>query len=484
MRLKNTLFVIAAAVIPCFAHGQINNDYRTTNSGIWDLGANWERWRNASNAWIVPSQSPDRGYPRATVRSGYDIVFGSTYNGSGGAPQTLGRTFVEAGATLKSNADSVHEIQLYADSLLVNGSFGGSGTDGWIKLEMYGGSLNFATHNLITGAGSINVLSLFVGASGAVSNQYPLVTPDTVIIDDDILIRGGMYSGFRNAASNISTDGSLMIINAGKTVTMTDTSGFHLKSSTTPYTHGNIVYQINGTLDMSAATGKSNVIPNSLNPLSLVTVNVIGKMMLGQNFNTINSAPSAANNGSVKLYIGPNGVVNAVSTALGNQVTGSPWITGGGRFRRIVGTTDTLFPIRTTTSVNNSISLKSLGTTPDTFSVNVRNGYSASWPATANLVNREWSINKSSSANGLLTGSVYWTAADQNTGFSATAPVSLYVYTGNHWKEVSANVSVSGAGTAASPYKATAAGLDSAKLIVVGNAGVALPAGTGVGVKM
>ena len=481
MNYKN-LLIILIALIPTMVSAQIQLEWQTINSGEWDdpnpTGGVWRYYKSTAVGWIVRTQAngPDKGVPKATVTTGIDLVFGTSHK----PPQTIPRTFVQTGATLKSKGDSLYRIKMYGDSLNIDGQFGGPSTQGLIDFQIWTGTeTGYVKNTVITGAGLIQVYSFTLGASTMpLSYSYY----DTVGIMNNMTINDGLFSLYANSANNAATDNLTMTIAAGKTVTLLDTSAWHMRMDSTTKAGGTMIYNILGTLDMSQSIAHSNLVAPSTTATATVAANVSGIVKLGRYFTMANSLQSASS-GKVLATINTGGRVDAMVTQTSNAAfRNAPWIMNGGNFRRVVSTADTVFPMRTGISVNNSLTWKVLGAPADTFSAGVRDGYTATWPATNMLVNKEWSITKSHAAvaGALVTGSVMWTSADQNAGFSATSPVSIYVFTGARWKEVT-GATVTGAGTAASPYMAQlSTGLDSAQKLVVGSAGVTLPTTTGI----
>lgn len=165
-----------------------------------------------------------------------------------------------------------------------------------------------------TGSGIVNI-ARFSPNSGQSSMQ-------NIIIDIDMEVRnyaGSMVSSFTLQNGNNGSGAKTLTINAGKTVTLNGNNGqgsFHGQYGTgygwTAFTNtgGNITYNINGTLDCSAA--QFNLSTNQNSATNELTVNVNGKLKLGSTVRLFRFLPAQ----KININVGDNGVIDGSAAAL------------------------------------------------------------------------------------------------------------------------------------------------------------------------
>jgi hypothetical protein len=165
-----------------------------------------------------------------------------------------------------------------------------------------------------TGSGVMNI-ARFSPNSAQSSNQ-------TFIIDIDMEVRnyaGSMVSSLTLQNGNNGSGAKTLTINAGKTVTINGNNGqgsFHGQYGTgygwTAFTNtgGSMTYNINGTLDCSAAQFNLSTNQNSAN--NELTVNVNGKLKLGSTVRLFRFQPTQ----KISINVGDNGIIDGAATAL------------------------------------------------------------------------------------------------------------------------------------------------------------------------
>jgi hypothetical protein len=131
-----------------------------------------------------------------------------------------------------------------------------------------------------------------------------------------------------------------------------------------------------------------------------------------------------------------------------------------------------VFPVGSATSSYTPVTITNAGIT-DQFSVNVKTGFDQPVPDEARAVSRQWTITESLAGGSDATLSLAWTASEQGAAFDPSAPVSIIRYDGNLWENYPATVT--GTGTASSPYVATASGITAFSLFGVINSSATLP---------
>jgi hypothetical protein len=190
-------------------------------------------------------------------------------------------------------------------------------------------------------------------------------------------------------------------------------------------------------------------------------------LKLGAGFNTINSAPSTnGTNGKAVLTIADSALVDASKTTNLNLGTNYFVTSGTGALKRAVATTATVFPIGTSATSYNPVTLTNTGTA-DNYSVSLKDTFDLK-PANINkLVNKQWQISEDIQGGSSLSVKLQWATVDQAQGFDINSFVGIIRNNGQAWEDN--KVTVSGSGTSASPYTATASGLTNLGQFAVSN---------------
>lgn len=268
-----------------------------------------------------------------------------------------------------------------------------------------------------------------------------------------------------------ASDNYTININAGKTVTLTNPSGyFHSNSLNSGTGFGTYTYNIYGTLDLSASTQTASSL-TAISPTDgVVNLNIgaNGVLKTGAAFNSSPVAPGVAN-----INIAPGGVLDATLATVFNNGNGFT-TTGSSVLKRTVagdGTT-TSFPVKTSggnlTPV--TISRDAASGTAAVYAVNVQNGFSNAPADPAKCVQKQWniSITGTPSAADILRFS--WLAADNGSSFNPASGVTVGHYTGGAYEFK--NATVTGTGTTADPYTAQVSGFTSYSPFIISNIGV------------
>ena len=478
MKNRFTLFLIAA-FFSIAAFGQ-NTGYRTVASGSWDDVAIWERTANVYSA--SPTWAPiDVGLGQTVPSSNHIVYIRSGHTVTTAATKSSLNLIIEAGgtltpgATLRVGVASSASGGGFVDTLKVDGTLGAPGSQFALELGTSCKSL------WITGTGTIQM-----GRFRPNNNNlnYPgsmalnAGTGAVVIFDKDInFSQSGNYafSGFNSTPVN---DSITLVIPSGRTIVLSDpTSYFHNDLSASATAKGKIVYNVNGTLDLSAhtsTTGGTKLIPLQ-DAASTITLNVGGLLKLGAYFKADTIATSL---GGVYMNINNGGLVDAsLTTKLITGTVGAAAaspniyfvISGNGSLRRTVPAdgSRTEFNIGTSLTSYTPVTISSPGPS-EVYTVTLKDAFTN--PAPAVSLQKEWNISEATAGgNSTDTLRFQWTIADQTNGFTGASPVFVRRWNGSGWDEVQA--SVSGAGTAASPYVARATGFSAFGLFILSNTG-------------
>ena len=391
-------------------------DYRSKASGDWNTVSNWETY-STSSGWTNAGSKPGSSR-NVTIKDGTTITLSTT--------NTCKNLTIENGGTLDATVSSsirVGGVSAMNATLQNDGILGNTSSNSLLIVEVP----TTAASLTIQGTGVTQVARLrFLG-----NNTQPA---SILTIDQDVTIVAEIsaaFSAFINSGNSI-TDNYTITINAGKTVKLLNPDTyFHSSSTATAVTGGNYTYNVLGTLDLSQTTVNANIVPNSSNSLSTVTLNVSGSLKLGTGLNLINSLPSGNNDGKVVINVNNGGIIDATKTT--TLTTGDNYfrLAGNGSLKRKVDNNDVLFPIGLQSgSSANSVILNNSGTETN-FTVNLSGTFDVN-PPTTQVVNKQWNITaEDAGANTNI--KLNWTATDQGSGFDLLQGVSLARLDGSSW---------------------------------------------------
>jgi pectin methylesterase-like acyl-CoA thioesterase len=439
----------------------LDGEFRSAASGIWTNatsgnGSNtnsiWEKYVASSGTWVLQGKGVAPNAVNVTIRSGHTVVIDALKN--------VNNLTIETGAVLKSNGGYAtpgsQTLRVGAGSaagvvIRNDGVFGGDANpDDFITLEF----TTSCASVLITGTGVTKITRL--------RPLYPNNNALSVVFDQDVSIsfNAGGFTAYYNNAANTLTENVTYTINAGKTVKLTNPAGsFNATPNPTPNPGGKYTYNINGVLDLSATTATSHAVPFSGNAASVIAINVgaAGVLKLGTGFNTVNSAPGAAN-GKVVLNIASGGLVDATKTT--NLSLGPNYFIteGAGGLKRVVGSSPVTFAVGAAEGSYNPVVLTNSGTA-DNFTVGVKSSFDHAPLSPLQVVSRQWRIAEETPGESVVEAKLGWTTDQQAAAFDVSKPVSLMRYNGTGWENTIATVT--GAGTLADPYMATAPGFAS-----------------------
>ncbi len=438
----------------------LDGDFRSAASGFFTNatsgnGTNsvsiWEKYVASSKSWVLQAKGVQPLNANVTIRSGHTVLLDGL--------KGINNLYIESGAVLKSNGGygtpAAQALRIGAGlavgAIIQNdGVLGGDASpDDLILIEFN------------TACASV----LWTGSGVAKINRVrPLpANPNAlkVVFDQDInlSLNSGAFTAYYNGSLNTTNENVTFTINNGKTIKLVNTAGsFSPTGSTTPNPGGRYTYNIDGTLDLSATTATSTLVPFSTNAASVVSLNIgsTGVIKLGAGFNTVNSSPSATgNNGKVVLTIANGGLVDASRTT--SLTTGSNYFitSGTGALKRSVGATAVSFPIGVAADRYNPVTLTNSGTV-DNFTVSVKSSFDNAVPDAGKVVNKQWSISEEVAGGSNVTAKFGWLIADQAGTFDPAQSLAVMQYKNASWNMTTA--SLSGSGTLSSPYTATASG--------------------------
>jgi hypothetical protein len=454
-----TVWNFQTANIPATAVG----DYRSKASGNWGTSTVatdiWETYDGSS--WQSTATPPSGSTPTVTIKAGHTVALNATTG--------VNNLVVETGGTLVSGTTDGASGTATQRSLRVANSLNNFGTVGSSTVST--NRINFEGYRdngkiFITGTGTCYLNTFTVNG---------IAQTVEVVIDDNLNLASYMRANYSTATTLPWTsapqndDNITITINKGKTVALASSSGY-LQAGSSPTTNtigefGNYTYNINGTLDMRS-TGTSCVVGHATLP-GAVTINVNGTWLMGNAIRFITSATTPSV-GITSLNIGDSGVVDAGARTIGSSngatnivVTNNNFqpgiffnITGGGLLKTKVSTSAVTYQIGSG-NVYSPVKLTNAGTA-DLISVGVKTGVNLPVADSTKLVNKLYTVTPATPATDNLTIGLGWLTASQGANLDPAASMVQGRYTNNTWTEFPATVS--GAGTTASPYYATAAG--------------------------
>jgi hypothetical protein len=439
--------------------------YRSINSGNWNAASNvWEISTDNGSTWNPTTATPTSNQS-VIINNGHEISLNA-------ATRNILNVTINAGGRLYAGAANAIRIGTGSSGstnivgvLTNNGTLGGPGELMPIELA------STATSITITGNGTAEVGR--IRPSGANGN-----TSAVIILDQNMKLntQGNYILSALNGGA--VTENNTLTVNAGKTITAATGTGYFHSGGNSAATGGSYTYNINGTVDMSAASGNLSLSPLATTG-SVITLNINGIMKLGTgNFSMDTAAagnPSSWTGGVSRVNIGTSGLLDATlansTFKTGNALGQFIVVTGNGTLRRTVAASDVLFPIGTSLTSYSPVTINNAGTS-DVFNVTLKNTLDNAVPDPTKIVNKQWTITETVAGGSSATIKLGWVTADQAAGFNPANPVVIARWNGSAYEAAAATVT--GSGTVADPYIATAAGFTSFSPFIVANAS-ALP---------
>jgi pectin methylesterase-like acyl-CoA thioesterase len=336
---------------------------------------------------------------------------------------------------------------------------------------------------------------------GTVNFRESGTITDTLQVGGDFNVTGGTFNSNSAAGTSllIKLTGVNKTINysqAGATNTNWDVSGSYTLASNLQLPTATFGMNVGGTLNMAtyAMSGAGNFtlaaagILSSGSPLGLNgNITATGTKSLSTAGNYIFNGSAAQvtgallpatvnaltiNNATDVTLTSPLDVTSSLTLSNGHLLLGSNNIvtssvlsstsskyvvtngTGALKIRNIAAGSN-VFPVGPSITAYNPATINNAGTA-DNFSVSVKNTFDNALPNPAAAVTKQWTINEDVIGGSNVTLSLAWITADQGATFNPASATSIIRYNGAAWAPTPATVT--GAGTLASPYVATAAG--------------------------
>ncbi|MEO7310228.1 MAG: pectinesterase family protein [Chitinophagaceae bacterium] len=218
-------------------------------------------------------------------------------------------------------------------------------------------------------------------------------------------------------------------------------------------TSGNLVF--NGLVAQTTGT----LLPATVNSL---TVNNSNGLSLSGSTNIVGGALTLA---AGKLLLG----ANAITTSSVTGATSANYIVtdGAGAFKlNNIGAGNNLFPVGPSVTNYNPITINNAGT-PDNMSVNVKNSFDYPFLDPTKVVNTQWNITEDVPGGSNASVGLSWIITDQGSNFSINNGVNVMHNESTVWVPTAGVLT--GAGTVANPYFATAPGFTSFSPFAVAN---------------
>ena len=501
-------FFVLAFLVTAVNNSQAQSVYASLKSGQWTAGDVWETFSDlpAAIAGAVGSGTASALNPTAAdfvyIRPGHTMGMSDAnrsirgiYIASGGKLTGVGNTSdrrLQIGAAITGAL-----VYPQSDSIWVDGALGGASE--FIYVE----SAAAAQTIRMFGTGTVDIKRIRMpGGSGAGVGG---------VLNFNVEMNINLWQAAGYAVSAVfnpsPSDNYGFNIQAGKTVFIKVPAAtfFNNQTTSTIVGYGNYTYNINGTLDASASTVTTTIFAPaaySNNPSFLpssITLNIDGgTLKLGTGFKADTTKTAFTSVGLLDFKIINGGVLDATATTSFNVnkttdnaggVKDLVFVTDGtGTIKRTVINADAKFPFGVGTSNNTAILLNN--GTSDVYTASVKGTIDNAAPDATKVVNRQWTITKTTPAATANEISLTWVTADQAASFTPGADVNILRWTGSAYEAHPATVT--GAGTAASPYVAKATGFTAFSPFIIANLGVlpiyfegyhAFQKGTGVQVE-
>lgn len=465
--MKKFYFLAFAAI---FFHlsSSAQTTYRSVQSGLWNVISTWEISVSGPGGPFIPTTSGQ------TPGAGSDVIIQNGHTVSLDASgRNCNNLTINSGGRLSGGTPSPvaeRTLRINGSTLLNNGTLGApAGQFDVLTIEL--NSANANNGFTITGSGYSNFCRLrMVGGNLGTDVGGPSANPvNTVTIDQDLLLQIGLNGvstsyGLALVQGPANTDNYIITINSGKTVKITGghwhNSGASSGSATAS---GNYTYNIHGTLDLSTTTSSnnSNFIASS-DASKTLTVNLTGTLKLPTNGTAgLSLSEGIATGQAGSMVFNVSGMLDGSNAPINTSTTTLPTrkfsMTGNGTIKRTVGNADVLFAVGIANSYN-PVTINNSGTT-DGYTVSLSSTVSNSGAIidVTKIVNKQWTIVEAVPGGSNATLSLGWVTADQAAGFVSTNPVVIGRWNGTAWNYY--NATVSGSGTTADPYIASATGI-------------------------
>jgi len=454
--------------------------YASLASGNWSDATTWETYSTFTAALAA---TPGSGTAATTVPSGtHNVVIRAGHTISmNGANRGCKGIIINAGGKLWANESTDRRLQIgsggtgftypLVDTVQIDGVVGGPGDGCYFEIGTN------AQQVKIWGTGSIDI-SRFRCPGGIGSTGGGVMS-----IDVDININ--LWKTANYALSLVYnpalTDNYTFNIKPGRTVSVKSPDGyFHNSQNTTSY--GRYIYNIQGTLDLTANTQTTNNLSSTLiapaGAGSAVTINVDGgtfKAGAGIKMDTSTTGPISS--GILDFNVTNNGVVDLTATTylrVGKTTDGAGGaydvffgLDATGSVKQNINATDFKFPIGINTSTSQNYCRIANSGTADVHSVKVKSSFDHTPADPTKVVNRQWTISELTSGGSVDTIRLSWVVADQAAAFDPAATVYVMRWNGSAWEYLAA--SVSGSGTIDDPYQAKAAATSSLGIFGISN---------------
>ena len=454
--------------------------YATLTSGNWSDAATWETYSTFAAALSATAGSgtaattAPSGTHNVVIRSGHTISMNGANRGCKGI-------IVNAGGKLWANEATDRRLQIGAggtgfsyplvDTVQIDGVVGGPGDGCYFEIGTNAQLVK------IWGTGTIDI-SRFRCPGGIGSTAGGAMAID---IDININLWKTVNYALSLVYNPALTDNYTLNIKPGRTVTVKSPDGYFHNSQNTA-TYGRYIYNIQGTLDLSANTQTSNNLSSTMiapaGANSAVVVNVDGgtfKAGAGIKMDTSTTGPIST--GILDFNVINNGVVDLTSTTylrvgksgdgLGGFYDMFFGLDGNSSVKQNINATDFKFPIGIFTSTSQNYCRIANSGTADVHSVKVKSTFDNAPADPTKVVNRQWTISELTSGGSVDTIRLSWLVADQAAAFDPAATVYVMRWNGSAWEYLSA--SVSGSGTIDDPYQAKAAATSSLGIFGVSN---------------
>ncbi|MFD1631284.1 T9SS type A sorting domain-containing protein [Pseudopedobacter beijingensis] len=427
----STLTVLFMLCLTAVVYAQYPQ-YISVKSGNWDSLDTWEYKLNAGSTSATPTAKPGTG-SHITIKNGHSVAITSSVNTAGihieegavlyakGASSTTGVTL-----SIINTTDNVPENFIVNNGAIFSGNI--SPSIGHIRLQV---QLKVKKFTLM-GTGNTYLGRIY--ARGGNANQLE------VVIDQDVILNESNPSAAFSAMDAIvspnnqrtENDNVTFTINAGKKVELAAEaaiSPFH-HSSASNTIGGKYTYNINGILDFSKSTAISYFTPNTSDD-ALATINVSGKLILGEKFRASVSGTELVEKERVNVNVLGAGEIDITNTQ--TLTLGSVFFNLGENsavLKSIASNETFQFPIGTN-SFYIPCSIKNNSDFANTYKIGLKNLIDDPSVDLSKSVNQQWNIVQGNV--GSYNVKFTWPEMNQGIDFSSTAKLLKKDISGSEW---------------------------------------------------
>ena len=457
-----TIFLTGILILSVNAFAQTYPTiYASKASGTWATVGIWETF--PGNATNTPG-TLNTGTAAVSAPSGTHFVYiRNTHTVTMGASKNCMGVTVESGGTLLGGGAFTLKLATGGTGFLGPNNFGINNSG------IIGQASDVITVEVPVAAGTVTL----TGTGTYLLGRLRMVggNPNSPVVNLDANISFNQSANYALTAIYNPLDGDnfTLNLNAGKTVTLTSTSGYFSNSSIANSTY---TYNINGTLDLSAnnQTAANLTAISPVNGTVNLNVGATGLIKTGAAFNSSPVSPGVAN-----LNIASGGVVDAtLATVFNFANSGFNTASPTAILKRSIPGDGTQVNLPLKTPGGNAtpaiISRNAVSGTSAIYTASIQNTFDNTPSDITKCVQKQWNLSITGTPSVPDTVRLSWLASDNGSNFNPALGATIMHYTAGAYEYRQAIIS--GTGVVGDPYIAKAWGFNGYSPFGVTNIGV------------